>query len=171
MKALGNMIKEIKIKGMLMNFFKLTTVLSFSLSISNKCERKSLFDSVNSTNKINDKHNRTNIAYDGLTSRIKDGCITKKNTVGLFFHGVSKVERCKVEEFTFIHFGIFKYAINESKVAIPDYIKNNLGGVCTQEEFGCNTNKNHGVLTKWIKTGSSNTVSFLRKVGEEISKD
>ena len=106
MKALGNMIKEIKIKGMLMNFFKLTTVLSFSLSISNKCERKSLFDSVNSTNKINDKHNITNIAYDGLTSRIKDGCITKKNTVGLFFHGVSKVERCKVEEFTFMHWYI-----------------------------------------------------------------
>jgi hypothetical protein len=67
-----------------------------------------------------------------------------------------------------MHFGIFKYVINESKVAIPDSIKNNLGGV---EEFGCNTNKDHGVLTKWIKAGSSNTVSFLRKVGKEISKD
>jgi len=54
-------------------------------SISNQCERKSLFDPVNSTNKINDKHNRANIAFDGLTSRIKDGRITKKNALGLFF--------------------------------------------------------------------------------------
>jgi hypothetical protein len=81
------------------------------------------------------------------------------------------VELGKVEEITYMHFGIFKYAINVSKVAIPDSLKNNIGGVCTQEEFGCNANKDHGVLIKRIKAGSSNTVNFLRKVGEEISKN